>query len=187
VAARVHVTGASGSGTTTLGRALAISLGVPHHDTDDAYWLPTDPPYRDKRPVPARLALLASWLDATPGWTLSGSLSGWGDPAIARFSLVVFLTAPTEERLFRLQRREAARFGAAIEPGGPQHEEHLGFIDWAGRYDDPGFSGRSRRLHEAWLAALPCPVLRLDGLWPTGRQVAAVREALAAPAARRAS
>ena len=187
MAARVHITGASGCGTTTLGRALAASLGVPHHDTDDVYWLPTDPPYVEARPVPARLELLERLLDATPGWTLSGSLSGWGDPTIPRYDLVVFLTAPTDERLFRLHRRESARFGDAIEPGGPQHEAHLGFIEWAGRYDDPGFAGRSRRLHETWLAVLPCPVLRLDGMWPTERQVAAVREALAGPAVRRAS
>lgn len=183
---RIHVTGASGSGTSTLGRALAARLGVPQHDTDDAYWLPTDPPYLRCRPVPDRLQLLEQWLDATPGWALSGSLAGWGDPAIPRFSLVIFLLTPTVERMWRLHRRESLRFGAAIEPGGAQHEEHLAFIDWAGRYDDPGFTGRSRHQHEAWLAALPCPVLRLDGTWPTAQQVGAALDMLAGPA-RRAS
>jgi len=52
----VHITGASGSGTTTLGRALAERLGWMHLDTDDFYWLPTDPPYREKRPAETRLA-----------------------------------------------------------------------------------------------------------------------------------
>jgi adenylate kinase family enzyme len=32
---RIHVTGASGAGVTTLGRALADALAIPHHDTDD--------------------------------------------------------------------------------------------------------------------------------------------------------
>ena len=40
---RVHLFGASGSGTTTLGRALAAALDIPPLDTDD-YWQPTDPP-----------------------------------------------------------------------------------------------------------------------------------------------
>jgi shikimate kinase len=31
---RIYVVGAAGAGTTTLGRALANVLAVPHHDTD---------------------------------------------------------------------------------------------------------------------------------------------------------
>jgi Shikimate kinase len=41
---RIHILGASGSGTTTLGRALAERLQYPHFDTDDSFWVPTDPP-----------------------------------------------------------------------------------------------------------------------------------------------
>jgi predicted kinase len=40
-ARRLHLLGASGSGTTTLGRALAQRLGCPHFDTDD--WLASLP------------------------------------------------------------------------------------------------------------------------------------------------
>ena len=46
---RIHITGASGSGVTSLGRALADSLAMPHHDTDDYLWRPTIPPYRETR------------------------------------------------------------------------------------------------------------------------------------------
>ncbi len=46
---RIHITGASGSGTTTLGRALAAELSCPHFDSDDYFWLPTDPPYTTQR------------------------------------------------------------------------------------------------------------------------------------------
>ena len=55
---RVHITGASGAGVTSLGRALADSLAVPHHDTDDYFWLPTTPPYREQREVADRLRLM---------------------------------------------------------------------------------------------------------------------------------
>jgi adenylate kinase family enzyme len=37
----IHVMGASGSGATSLGRALAGALELPHHDADDYLWLPT--------------------------------------------------------------------------------------------------------------------------------------------------
>jgi adenylate kinase family enzyme len=48
---RIHIAGASGSGVTSLGRALANALASSHHDTDDYFWLPTTPPYRLQREV----------------------------------------------------------------------------------------------------------------------------------------
>ena len=76
---RLHVLGASGAGTTTLGRALADALAIPHHDTDDYYWMPSDPPYRDVRPPEARMTLMEEMFIPGGGWVLSGSLIDWGD------------------------------------------------------------------------------------------------------------
>ncbi|HIP76906.1 MAG TPA: adenylate kinase, partial [Kiloniellaceae bacterium] len=55
---RLHITGASGSGTSTLGRALSEHLGIAQFDTDDFYWQPSDPPYTVKRSAEERLRLL---------------------------------------------------------------------------------------------------------------------------------
>jgi adenylate kinase family enzyme len=160
------VTGASGAGVTTLGGALAGALSVPQLDTDDFYWLPSDPPFRHKRAIPERLRLLGEALDRTPrGWVLSGSLDGWGDPLVPRFDVVVFLLVPTGERLERLRMRERHRYGeAALAPGGPLHEHYRAFVEWASTYDEGSQEGRSRPRHEAWLARLPCPVIRLEGV-----------------------
>ena len=161
---RVHILGASGSGTTTLGIALADRLGVPHFDTDDYFWEPTDPPFERPRPRAERLSLLESSLADATDWVLSGSLCGWGDPLISRFDLVVFLLVPTGLRLARLQRREREQFGAeAIEPGGKMHENCTAFLEWAADYDEGDLDMRSLARHEAWVAELPCPVERLDG------------------------
>ena len=51
---RLHVLGASGAGTSTLGAALAEALDAPHIDADDYYWQRTDPPFRRKREPSAR-------------------------------------------------------------------------------------------------------------------------------------
>jgi adenylate kinase family enzyme len=173
----VHITGGSGAGTTTLGGALADRLRCVHLDTDDFYWLPTDPPYRDKRASPQRIALLEAAVmeSGDAGCVLSGSLDGWGDPLIRWFRLVVFLRVPTDVRIARLRAREARRYGAAIEPGGPRHDVSQAFLTWASRYESGMLPGRSLRRHEAWLADLPCPVVRLDGSWPTDALVDAVR------------
>jgi adenylate kinase family enzyme len=165
---RIHITGASGAGVTSLGAALAAALAASHLDTDDFFWAPSDPPFETKRPASERLGLLhAAFANAADRWVLSGSLHGWGDPLIPLFDRVIALFVPTEIRLARIAARERARFGPAIAPGGALHAKHLDFLAWAGRYDDADFQGRSRREHEAWLAALPCPVLRLDGACAT--------------------
>ena len=172
---RVHILGASGSGTTTLGRALASHLGSTHLDTDDFFWEPTDPPYQRPREVALRQGVLGQALDAQAAWVLSGSLCGWGDLFVPRFDCVIFLRLPPSTRLARLRMREQLRYGsAAIAPGGDMHEAHVAFMAWASRYDEGDLGVRSLRLHEAWLAALPCPVLRIEGEPPREESLARV-------------
>lgn len=172
---RLHITGASGAGTTTLGRAMAAAWSVPFHDTDDYFWQPTEPPYTTRREAAERLELMQRMFVPRRAWVLAGSLIGWGDPLIPSFDLVVFLHLDPARRLARLNRREAARVGAgAIAPGGALHDSHRAFMAWAAGYDDPGFAGRSRARHETWLAALPVPMLRLDSDRPVADLVAAV-------------
>jgi adenylate kinase family enzyme len=161
---RVHIVGASGSGTTSLAAELAGRYGHRQLDTDDFYWRRTDPPFREKRPPEERLASLRTTLQEAKRWVLAGSLCGWGDPLIPEFELVVFLLVPTPVRLARLRAREIERYGRqAIAPGGALHEAHVEFLEWAGRYDTGDPEMRSRAMHEAWLAALPCSVVRLEG------------------------
>lgn len=45
----IHIYGASGSGTSTLGRKISEELGYKFMDTDDYFWLPTNPKYITKR------------------------------------------------------------------------------------------------------------------------------------------
>jgi hypothetical protein len=104
-------------------------------------------------------------------WVLSGSVAGWGDALIPQFDLVVFLYVPTEVRLARLQRRERARFGEALDPGGAMYHQHHAFLRWAAGYD-PGLSGgRTLWADAAWLGYLPCPVLCLIGECGTMEQI----------------
>lgn len=165
---RILVTGASGAGTTTLGRALADAWSVPHADADDYFWLPTSPPYTLKRPEGERLRLMNQLFLPRSSWVLSGSVMGWGDSLHATCDAVVFLTVDADLRMSRLREREFARYGEIDD------EAHRAFFEWARSYDDPTFAGRSRVRHERWLAATPRPVLRLDGDAPVPHLVQAV-------------
>ena len=176
---RIHVVGASGSGTTTLGRALATALALPHFDADDFFWRPTEPPFREKRPGEERLRLMREMFLPRAGWALSGSAIDWVGLEDA-FDLVVFLYAPAAVRLARLKSREAMLFGArAVAPKGSHHAETRAFLDWAAQYDEGPPEGRSRAMHEAQLAGLACPVLRLSSERSLEDLVASVRAASA--------
>jgi adenylate kinase family enzyme len=172
---RIHVTGASGSGVTTIGRALAGAIGVPHHDTDDYFWLPTEPPYKKKRPVEDRVRLMNEMFVPREGWVLSGSLVGWAQDLERMFDLVVYVATPTPIRLDRLRNREELRYGrGATSFGGNKYEDTKAFFEWAANYDDPSFAGRSRVLHEAWLQTLECHIIRVDGTRPIGELVSSI-------------
>ncbi|MFO2464403.1 AAA family ATPase [Pseudomonas sp. 15FMM2] len=159
---RVYLTGASGAGVTTLGKALAAALQLPHVDVDDYYWYATDPPYVKARLPAERVALLGQAL-ARGQWVLSGSLDGWGDELIVDAQQVVLVDTPTPLRIERLKDREAVRFGERVAPGGDMHAAHQAFLAWAAGYDNATFAGRSRPRHEAWFARLKHPAQRVDG------------------------
>ena len=172
-ARRIHVLGASGSGTSTLARGLATALSSQAFDTDDFYWYPTDPPFRRKRPVVERLALMEAVFLPRRDWILSGSFTSWGQPVVERLTHVVFLSLPSAQRLARLRRRERLR---ADRRGSP--EAQRGFLEWAMAYDDPHFIGRSRAEHESWLATLDCPVIRIDARPPAESVLSRTLDAL---------
>lgn len=176
---RIHILGASGSGTTTLGMALAEHLGVLHLDADTIFWLPTDPPFTERRSVPERRALLRESLPESGGWVLSGSALGWGEPVEPLYELVVYLHLDSAVRMERLVQRERARYGARIAPGGDMAETHAAFLAWAAAYDTGGLEQRSHAAHEAWLVVQTAPVLRLDSTTPTPDLVGSVVQALA--------
>ena len=150
---RIHITGASGSGTTTLGKALADQLGGVFLDADDYFWLPSNPPYRGQRHADERRTLLLQDMAGSPHAVVAGSVMAWGPALEDSFDLVVFLYLPTALRLARLQAREESRFGHAK----PE------FLAWAAQYDAGTAQGRSLRGHTDWLAQRQCPVLRLEG------------------------
>ena len=164
----IHITGASGSGTSTLAAALAAELGVAHLEADDYYWLPTSPPFASKRDRSERLSSLVADLQAKKNAVVAGSVVDWGHEVENAFDLIVFLYVDVEVRVERLERRETERFGSA----------NPAFLDWAAQYDQGPPEGRSLAKHRAWLAARCCPVLELHGNLSVGERVAAVlREA----------
>ena len=174
----VHLFGASGSGTTTLGRMLAQEMGWTHLDSDDYFWLPTDPPFLQKCPAPERVALMKQNMDAAENVVISGSLVGWGDGLIPYFTLCVRTVVDPDVRLERLYQRELARFGARILPGGDMHEANQEFLRWARGYEDGPLTTRSRAMHDQWQQMLRCPCVTVDTTGPLEDALAVIRRAI---------
>ncbi|HKP26495.1 MAG TPA: hypothetical protein VJV39_21680 [Dongiaceae bacterium] len=171
----IHITGASGAGTTSLGRALAAELGVLHLDADDFFWQRTDPPFTTPRDREERVALLIEKARLELSWILSGSALSWGVKIEPLLDLIVYLQIDPHLRMHRLHQREVARYGARIQPGGDMVAKHKEFMDWAASYDTAGPEQRSLVAHEQWLATQTCPVLRLDSSRPIADLVREVR------------
>lgn len=167
----IHILGASGAGTTTLGEALRDRFGYTLLDSDAFFWLPTDPKYTTPRTIEERQRLLSEAIAATGKWVLTGSSCGWGDMFIPLFEKVIVVETPTEVRVERLKKREYDHFGERVLPGGDMYDAHREFLAWAARYDTAGPEQRSRELHEQWLQKVSCPIVVVDGTLPVDEMV----------------
>lgn len=172
----IYVYGASGAGVSTLGRAIAEGYGYRQLDTDDYFWLPTDPPFVRSRERSDRVKLLRADLDAAEKAVISGSLYDWGDVLLTEVTLGVRVVTPTEVRIQRLRRREYARFGERIREGGDMFKDHLEFIEWAKGYDFDGPDTRSKQGHDREEKLLTCPKIQVDGTRPVEEILAFINE-----------
>ncbi|MCK2156042.1 MULTISPECIES: AAA family ATPase [Exiguobacterium] len=172
---RIHIMGASGSGTSTLGKALAEVLRCNALDTDDYFWISK---FTEQRPIPDRIEMLKNDLSKSEKWVLSGAVVKWGECLESHFDLVVFLWVPPQTRLARLQQREIARYGEEVLPGGDKYEQSQTFLKWAALYDHAGMEVRSKILHEQWMQKLSCPILRIEGDYSIEECVTRVKQYL---------
>lgn len=162
----VHIYGASGSGTSTLGRYISEKLGYFFMDTDDYFWEPTNPPYTTKRNPSTRINLMREDIERYDNVVISGSLVDWGDELIPLFTLAIRVETDTNIRLERLKAREREKFGSRIDIGGDMYDNHVEFINWAASYDDGGIDMRSKAKHDDWQKQLICPLILVDGNMP---------------------
>lgn len=160
---KVHIFGASGSGTTTLGQTIAKQWNWKHLDADDYYWEKTQPPFQVKVPLADRNERLMNDFEKQEHLVVSGSMVSWGEQWARAFDVMVFLYIPSEIRMERLKKRERERYGNLLDTDPKFQSDSKAFLDWAVQYDNGTFKGRSLSIHNAWIDTLECPVLRIEG------------------------
>lgn len=174
----IHIYGASGSGTSTIGKFIADKLGYFFMDTDDYFWESTNPPYTTKRKVSDRIAFMKKDIAKYAGVVISGSLVDWGDELIPLFTLVIRVETDTAIRIDRLKRREREHFGNRIDPGGDMYENHQEFLSWAASYDTGGLDIRSKAKHDEWQKQVQSRHILLDGSLPVEKNFEIIKENL---------
>lgn len=161
---RIHIFGASGSGVTTLGRALSRKLNIDYFDSDDFFWLKTEIPFTLKQDPVIRNAAISERLSNTRHWVFGGSIIHWGPDIFPSFDLIVFLYLDPDIRLERIRKREHERYGDEIIINPERKEIFEKFMKWTKDYDyNTGIANRTLDAHREWLSTIHNPLLELSG------------------------
>lgn len=160
---RILIFGNSGSGKTTMARALAREHGLAHLDLDSLAW---DAP-GVRRSHDASLAAIEAFLSAHPAWVIEGCYADLLEPVLATASEVRFLNPGVEAcvRNCRARPWEPEKYASPAE-----QDERLGFLlQWVRQYETRGdeyslqahrrlfesFRGPKREYTEAHLRSAP--------------------------------
>ncbi|WP_149276633.1 AAA family ATPase [Pareuzebyella sediminis] len=163
---KVLIFGASGSGTTTLGKELAERTDFIHLDADDYYWKKTNPPFQEKILLAERNENLNADFIKSKNVVLSGSMVSWGKEWQTAFDLAIFLHLDNDERMRRLRKREEERYGTLLATDKKIRETSRAFLEWANQYENPDFDGRSFSLHKKWMKLLKCEIIEMNSSMP---------------------
>ena len=132
----VYITGASGSGTTSLGKMIAKKHDVNLIESDDLTMYDTDPPFKYPRPMDVRIKLLKKRLSREKLNIIVGSINDWGIEIINDASLFVFLYEKWSIRKERLVCRERKRFGNELYNNLEILHNFNRLLEWTKQYDD---------------------------------------------------
>jgi len=159
---KIHLLGPSCSGTSTLGKLIAEKYNIPWFDTDEIFWIKTDPPFTTKREINERIKMLENIFNVNSSLVLSGSAIKWGDSMKNRLDLVVYKYVDQETRIKRLMAREIERYGNRIEFGNDMYDAHKKFVEWNKKYETGGMDMRSGKSELLWINDIKCKIIKLE-------------------------
>lgn len=154
----IIICGLNGCGKTTTGRLVAERLCFKRMDVEDYYFLDSEVPFSVSRTKDEVRELMWADIQLHKSYVLSSVGCDWGEKIENTYALAVFLTAPKETRMARIDHREIVRFGDRVLEGGDMYEQQKRFRQFV--------SGRSEEPYREQIKKLPCPVLELDSTQP---------------------
>jgi uridine kinase len=151
----IIVFGANGTGKTTLARELARVLNFKHVDIEGYAFERSETPYSVQRSSEDCISLMLADIEKYNSFVISAVTGDFGEELSQMYDLAVFITAPAEIRIQRVEQREYEKHGKRILEDGDMYEQHLKFVDFV--------ATRSLSPIEQWAETLACPIIRVDG------------------------
>lgn len=142
----IYIYGASGAGSTTLGKKLTEKYNCNQYDTDIYFWkhydnhqLRMDSMMKDIKKSDKEIIVI------------TGSFWNWQcdySELLKYIDIYVRIMLDTNVRMKRLQKRERERYGARIEKGGDLYKINKQRLKWAESYETAGLETRSLKAHK---------------------------------------
>jgi len=151
----IIIFGANGSGKSTLGRELARVLNFKYMDIEAYHFEKSEIPYTVERSRDNCLNLMLADIKKYGSFVLSAVTGDFGEEISSMYDLAVFMSAPLEIRMERIENRSYEQYGKRVLQGGDMYEDHKKFVDFA----------RNRNLENIDKCAktLSCPIIYMDG------------------------
>ena len=151
----IIVFGANGCGKTTIGSELSHILGYKHMDHESYAFEESETPYTMERSNDESIELMLADIKRHRKFILSAVIGNFGEAVSQYYALAVYVKAPIELRMKRLEQRAYEQNGDRILSGGDMYDQHVRFIDFA--------KSRSLERIEKWAETLTCPLIHIDG------------------------
>ncbi len=157
----IHVMGASGSGTTSLGEYLADKLDFEVIESDFYKWEQTIPEFQVMRDIEESNRLLMQKIKSSSNLIISGSLHS--NPITFQYiDLIIYLKCPTKVRMERILKRDRELGRNSLECDGEVKENFLGFLYLARNYNHLGVDKRSKRSQKVVIKESHAPVIYVN-------------------------
>lgn len=156
----IHVMGASGAGTSTIGEFLGEKLGFDVIESDFYKWEQTVPEFQVMRPINESNKLLLERINSSSNLIISGSLHS--NPVTFKYiDLIIYLKCPTFVRMRRIKKRDIEKGRNSLKQEGEIRENFLGFLYLAKHYNSLGLDKRSKASQKWVMENCHAPVIEI--------------------------
>lgn len=159
----IIIFGANGSGKSTLGRELAQILHWKYMDIETYHFMEAEIPYTASRPRADCIRLMCADMELHRSFVLSAVTGDFGAQIMSWYTRAIWVSAPLETRLERIEHRARVKYRDRVEKGGDIYEQHLQFLNFV--------ASRSLLEIAQWAKTLPCPIQHVDGTMPVSENV----------------
>ncbi len=167
----IHIMGASGSGTTSLGEYLAKKLDFEVIESDYYKWEQTIPEFQIMRKKEESDRLLIDKIKSSKDLIISGSLHS-NPVTFPYIDLIIYLKCPTKIRMERILKRDKELGRNSLESDGEVKENFLGFLYLAKNYNKLGEDKRSKRSQKIVIKESHAPVIYVN----TNKEISILHE-----------